>query len=489
MFNFVKKVDISNILNFLNLTILGLTVFWFFRTDENPYVDGRVVATAVLVHAQLFFFLKREQKKPNPFLIILVIVVLFFYLLRIFTFLADEYMYSLTFKREGGENIGSSEIFRFLFYLHFCLWMIFFGLKYGDKRVENNFLNNKAISHRKYKNLIILSFTSLFYFLGSSFLIDGQTIAGLGVGLLSGFLNYEVFVMLTTIMSFYFKDSVPKRYSQTALIILILFFFFKILNGGSGPMLRIGFPFFFTLLMITRISIRLPLLLVTVILIGVTSIFGTFIKFSNQKISMELIRNFKTLEGEQYRFIFSQISARAAFLDFSVELINNKDYNKIINLPRYGKSILDAYTPGFDIFDEPLTGHTLRSVYTPSFPSKATRRYVAENYHSDQINVFSEYYILFGPVLSMPLLFLSAFFFKRVYNYFTNKVKNKIIGLLLGALILNIFWIWLRSFGLDFIIAEIPNNLFPVILVYLGMKVVLAHEGKSKEPVIEGSFS
>lgn len=476
MFNFGKKVEISNILNFLNLSILGLTVFWFFRTDENPYVDERVVATAVLIHAQLFFFLKRELKKPNPFLVILVIVVLFFYLLRIFTFLADEYMFSITFRREGGENIGSNEIFGFLIYLHLCLWMIFFGLKYGNRKDEIDIRSkNSGISRTKYMRLIILSFISLFYFLGASFLVDGETIAGLALGLFSGFLNYEVFVMLVTILIFYFKDYVPKKYSQAAFIILFLFFFFKILNGGSGPMLRIGFPFFFTLLMITRIKIRLPLLLITIVLIGVTSIFGTFIKFSNQKISLELIRNFQTLEREQYQFIFSQISARSAFLDFSVELINNKNYERIINIPRYGKSIVDAYTPGFDVFDEPLTGHALRAVYLPSFPSKPTRREVAESYHSDQINVFSEYYILFGKFVALPLLFLSAFCFKKIYNYFTLHASNKVIGLLIGAIILNMFWAWLRSFGLDFIIAEIPNSVYPIILIYGAMKITMRH--------------
>ena len=481
MFNFVKKVELGDILNFLNITVLGLTLVWFFRMGENRYVDGRVVATAALLHAQLFFFLKREQKKQNPFLVILVIVVLFFYLLRIFTFLADEYMFSLTFTREGGENIGTNEIFEFLIYLHFCLWMIFFGLKFGDKWLGNNSLNNAIIGQLSYKRLIILSFISLTYFLGASFLVDGQTIAGLAIGLFSGFLNYEVFVILVTILAFYFKDSVPKRYSLTALIILLLFFFFKILNGGSGPMLRIGFPFFFTLLMITRIKIRLPFLLGTIALIAVTSIFGTFLKFSNQKISIELIRNFKTLEGEQYQFIFSQISARSAFLDFSVELINNKSYERIINIPRYGKSIVDAFTPGFDVYDEPLTGHALRAVYLPSFPSKPTRREVAENYHSDQINIFSEYYILFGRMGSLIFFFISGYFFKRFYNYFIFKFSNKVLGLLVGGIILNLYWVWLRSFGLDFIIAEIPSLIYPVILIYLTINIKSNKEVHNKK--------
>jgi hypothetical protein len=152
-------------------------------------------------------------------------------------------------------------------------------------------------------------------------------------------------------------------------------------------------------------------------------------------------------------------------------LINNPQYDRVINLPRYGKSVVDAFTPGFDIFDEPLTAHALRIVYLPSFPSKPTRRYVAENYHSDQLNVFSEYYILFGQVGSLFLLFISGYFFKRIYNYFILKANNKVLGLLAAAILLNLFWAWLRSFGLDFIVAELPSQIYPIILVYFALKV------------------
>jgi hypothetical protein len=142
--------------------------------------------------------------------------------------------------------------------------------------------------------------------------------------------------------------------------------------------------------------------------------------------------------------------------------------------------LVDAYTPGFDLFDEPLTGHALRAVYLPSFPSHPTRKDVAENYNSDQINIFSEYYILFGPILSIPIFFLTALFFKRAYNYFVFTRKNKVISLLLGAMTLNMFWVWLRSFGIDFIIADMANLVYPIILIYFGSRI---HFGKTELPV------
>lgn len=475
MLKISHKVDLNSILNFLNITLLLLTILWFFNSDENPYIDSRVLIATIFLHFQLSYFLSYEKKKTNPFLVILVIVVLLFYLFRIFTLLADEYRISLTFNREGAENIGSDEIFHFLVYLHLCLWAIFFGFKTGENKYEKKFYNIKFfLSINKFRKLLFVSSISLFYFFITAFLVDVYAVAGLASGLLSGLLNYEVFVILLTIMAFYYNNQVPKTYSYSALIMIFSFFFFKVLNGGSGPMLRIGFPFLFTLLMIYgRINIKLSTLLITLFLVGTTSIFGTFLKFSNQKINFELIRDFKSLEKEQYQFIFSQIAARSAFLDFSVELINNPQYNRLINLPRYSKSLIDAFTPGFDIFDEPLTGHLLRSVYLPSFPSNPTRAYVAENYHSDQINIFSESYILFGQIGSLFFFFVSSYLFKRIYIFFILKTSNKLLGLLGGAILLNLFWVFLRSFGLDFIISEIPNLIYPVILVYLISKITV----------------
>jgi len=392
-------------------------------------------------------------------------------------------MFSLTFNREGAENIGTKEIVSFLIYLHFSLWAIFFGVKVGDKQrlYTNNTPPPTPIKRETYLNLLFLGLLSLLYFPIAAFFLDIKADLGLSIGLVSAFLNYEVFVILLTIMAFYYKDKVPIIYSRCAFVFVGLFFFMKILNGGSGPMLRIGFPFFFALLMITnRIRIKLSLLLVTVVLVIATSFFGTFLKFSNQKINLQLVQGFKKLDKDQYKILFSQIVARSAFLDFSVELINNKEYARIINLPRYGKSLVDAFTPGFDVFDEPLTGHALRAVYLPSFPTHPTRKDVAENYNSDQINIFSEYYVLFGPILSMPFFFLSALLFKRGYNYCIFIVKNKIIGLLLGAIILNLFWIWLRSFGIDFILADMTSFFYPIILIYFGSRI---HFGKTTLPV------
>lgn len=464
-----NKVDINTILQWVNCFLLALSIFFFVQTVDHPYVDNKVMIITALVHLQLAYFLFYEKRNSNPFLIILSLVVILFYLLRIFTIQADELMVSLTFTREGAESIGSKEFFIFMSYLFFGLWVVFKGLTFGDKKKYRSVQSaSTLINPQKYGNLLVISFLCVIYFLIAGFVFNTDSGAGLLVGLMSGFFNYEVFVMLLTILVFHFKNNIPSLYRKTAIALLVLFFFFKIINGGSGPLLRIGFPFFFTLLMVKeKIRINVILFFVIVILVGVTSIFGTYTKFSNQKFNFGLVKSFQELEKEQFQIIFSQIAARSAFLDFSVELISNKEYERIININRYGKSLVDAYTPGFDVFDEPLSSYALRGVYLPSFPSKPTRLDVDREYHSDQINAFSEYYILFGPIMGLVFLYLTALFFKKAYLYFTSFVKNTLIGLLVAAVLLNLFWFWLRSFGLDFIVAELPSSIYPLLFISL----------------------
>ena len=478
-----KKIHLSDIVNLLNFIILFLTLICFVGIENHPYIDINVVIASSLIHAQLYFFLRKKNRKPDPFLIILSIVVLLFYSSRILTLLVDEFTLSLVFSRSKGEYIGPDEFFEFLIYLHLCLWMIFLGLKLADKKYTTKINSkNSLITKKKYKRLLFLSFVCLVYFTFGTFAFYTYSQLGILTGLLSGFLNYEVFVILITIMIFYYKDGIPKKYNRLAIFILLMFFFIKSINGESGPILRIGFPFLFTLLMIKQIKLKISVLLIVSFLIVFTGVFGTLLKFSNKKIDTEVMSNFTQLNSDQYKIIFSQIFARAAFLDFSIELVNNKEYERIINLPRYGKSIIDAYTPGFDVFDEPLTGHALRAVYLPGFSSKPTRKYVSENYHSDQINIFSEYYLLFGKYFSLLIFIISAFLFKKTYNYFTIIVKNKLVGLLVGGIILNIYWVWLRSFGMDWIIADLFQNfIFPFTLIYLGTRITLKYRENIKQ--------
>ena len=450
-----------------------LSLIAFFNTTENIYIDYRVLIITSFIHIQLAYLLNHEKKSSNPFILVLVLVIIFFYLLRIFTLLADEFHFSLVFNRIGTENIGSSDFFYFLLFLFVSIWAIFFGINVAQLNKRNNrkrFVYD--ITNRKIKKLLVLTLISVVYFIFSGLNIAQVSSVGLFLGLFTSFLNYEVFVILLTIIIFNYKNRISPAIYKLAIIMLILFFLIKSLSGSSGPMLRIGFPFLFTYLVIKKeIFIKIKFLVIILFLLIFTTFFGAYLKFSKDVINKDTISNFKKIESDDYRFLFSQLVARSGFLDFSIEIINNKDYYKFINLKRYSKSIIDAYTPGFDVFDEPLTANILRAVYLKSFPSKPSKLDVINDYHSDQINIFAEYYILFGPVFSIFFLFLSGFIFQSLFNIFLYHTKDNFSGLLFSSSLINYFWIWLRSFGLDWMIADLPAYILPLLLIIIFKKV------------------
>ncbi len=468
-------MDFNRLLYYTNYFLLLSTSIAFIYFGANNFIDIKVILVSIFLHLQISYLLNYERRFKNPYLIVLCLVIIFFYLLRILTLLIDEYHYSLVFTRIGSENICFKEVFDFLLFLYFSIWAIFFGIKLGSKqKLKLVDLNSFDINLLQIKKLSVLVFISLLYFMFSGF---STMTFGILLGLLTSFFNYEVFVMLLTIILFNYKNIVSPILYRTLIFMLSVFFLIKALSGSSGPMLRIGFPMFFALLVMGKnIYLRKTYLLLLIALLISTTFFGAYLKSSKEKISTETFLQFTRLDNDSYKFLFSQLVARSGFLDFSVEIINNKNYSKFINLPRYTHSIVDSFTPGFDVFDEPLTANILRAVYLYSFPSNPKKIDIVNDYHSDQINVFSEYFVLFGPLFSLVFLFLTSYGFQKIYYNINFSSFDLFTKYLLSASLLNYFWIWLRSFGLDWIIADLPAYVLPILLIIFIKKLKLQRE-------------
>jgi hypothetical protein len=165
--------------------------------------------------------------------------------------------------------------------------------------------------------------------------------------------------------------------------------------------------------------------------------------------------------------------SRASFLDFSVDMIkNSNEYTEVVNFNFYVKSLLDnLLTPGFNIFDAPKASNALRGIYTLGRPLSISELLLS--YHSDQFNIYGEYYNLFWGWLSMPFIFISAYYFRLTVYYRLR--KQSFTNLLLKFFWAKTFYSWLISFGLDWIIIE---TFFGYIAFRLNM-FFLIRESKS----------
>lgn len=166
-----------------------------------------------------------------------------------------------------------------------------------------------------------------------------------------------------------------------------------------------------------------------------------------------------SLESDRYK---AQAFSRAGYFDFSAEIIAHKDqYADVFAGTTYIKSIVDNdLTPGFDIFNQPRITSSFRYVYGDVSSLYINKR---EQGHSDHIGIYGEMYGLFG-YFSYFVLFIVAYNLKKIYQRFWT--KNPVKSGLIRILILFMFYRYMNSFGLDWILWELMITSVAYITLY-----------------------
>lgn len=178
----------------------------------------------------------------------------------------------------------------------------------------------------------------------------------------------------------------------------------------------------------------------------------------------EYLKEFELYNLEDdVRIFLRPIFDRAGYLSYSADIISNsKEYDKVINSEYYFMSLIDnVFTPGFNVFGTPKASNALRYIYLDIKPNP-THKDVVANYNSDMFTIYGEYYILFGGYPALIFLFLSSYFFKRLY--LAVRTRNVFSYYLYRSLILLVFYRWLLSFGMDWIVVDIISLLIPIFI-------------------------
>jgi hypothetical protein len=150
--------------------------------------------------------------------------------------------------------------------------------------------------------------------------------------------------------------------------------------------------------------------------------------------------------------VLPPIAARTGYFDFPAELIAHRDrYTDAIGPAAYLRSITDnILTPGFDLFDQPKLANALRFAYLEQ--GRPSKRQITEEYHSDQLGMYGEAYVLFG--LAAPL-FLGLFACGLKAVYVRLRAPNPFLLGAKRAILLLVFIRWIDSFGFDWMLSEL----------------------------------
>jgi hypothetical protein len=283
----------------------------------------------------------------------------------------------------------------------------------------------------------------------------------IGAFLILIFFHQEAILLFTLCFIIFYYKSIPKVYLIFFVTLLVTFILYITLAGSRAGILTILTLLLFASLAVKSIvKLNFFTILFTSLIIPISFVFyltatfnrGLDIKLKNP---IELIMEMRTqevFESEQIEYLSSKLTDRIGFLDYNTILISRSyKYDKVINFQFYFKSLIDNFfSPGFDVFDTPKTSLALGMVANNESTIKKSR--IGDFYQSDMLGIYGEYFILFNKYFSLVLFYLTAVIFQILYQFF--ETRNEFKSILFKSLLLSIFYTWLNSFGIDWIIIE-----------------------------------
>jgi hypothetical protein len=456
-------VNVNSLLQAANAVVAGLLVFALFAGAENEYVDHGTLAIALLLCVQTQIALTLERMRRDPFVILFTFSMIFYWSLRVFTLAMIPF--SWVFDRFGFGPGDANYALIFIIIANFFLYAGLIVVTFPNQRAIDA-ADWRAVSPRAVILLMVVVFASA-YFSGDYWSGDRMPRA---LGVARVLLVPDIIAPMTLAYFLLFRKSLSRRTALALVSLLLLEATAHTLWGSRSALVFLTQTFLLVALAVNgSVGIRRRYVLLGVMLLPVIAavMISVFAISTYNRLARIATGNTQSLDigsaiqsakegssnlvNQGVDIVLPPVLARAGFFDFSAEIIAHRDkYSTIINLPAYGRSIVDnLLTPGFDIFDQPKMSNALRFVYMGSGPpSKAV---AAEVYHSDQIGLYGEFYTLFAWA-SLPLFFLVPYLIKRIYVRLRG--PNPFLLAMKRVATLLVFVKLVDSFGVDWIIVE-----------------------------------
>jgi hypothetical protein len=461
-----KKIHINDIVIIFVMGIVGITML--IEKDHFGQAYFNNLTNIILVLFSLSIIIIMRLERNNPFITIISINVSLFYLLRIQTLLLTK-----GYNTEMGlihvptlEEYNSALVFICLAYLALVA-----GLRTRRSRllfeVVSSKSDNTQMNHTIIVYLAMLAIIALTYDLSARVLGVQIILSNIVMRLFSvdnimifiiGYLSYQ-----------YFSEG---KLSKILVAIVFATFFYRTFIGSRAFVMVQGNVLLASLLVLNKYHIRIKTLLIAMV-----SSLLSILLFEIATYSRWVLRDDVSIDISSYyynivhrfsmydnAFIFNSLFDRIGYLDRAVNSMVNADaYKEIFNITYYFKSIIDSISPGYEIFGTPLSGQgksfIVRFNYTPSF-----NELTSESYYSILTTIYGEYYILFGYIGSIALLFITAKLFITYYRRV--KIDSTNINYFMKQLIILLLFQWmLDSFGIDWVIVR----LLQVMLIYYSL--------------------
>lgn len=479
-----KFVDLNALLQLLNVFVLLLLVFAWWRLEVNEYIDHQTLVLGAVLSVQTHLALWIERHRRDPFVLLLAFWTIVYYSLRLFTLYL--FPFSAVFPRFVYSAADSNYA---LIYILVANLFMYAGLYAVSIRRDMAIDTSDRRAAAPLAVLVLMLVTFMLTYFGGSYWQAGQVPRAVAVLVVL----FSPSIIIPMVLAYYFLfRRVLSRSVSLAIggLLLVELVAHTLWGSRSAFIIFIQTCMFVALAIHGTIRVRRKWVMLAIVMLplGTALMVGAFAISTYNRMSkdstavLDVGQSLKLASeagqeiagGPALDVLLPPVLSRAGFFDYSAEVIAHREqYRPVINLTAYARSIIDnILTPGFDVFDQPKVANSMMFVYRGwGEPSKWQ---VQESliYQSDQIGVYGEFYALFG-YASLPLLFLLTWGLKRAYvragggDPFLLAMKRVVI--------LSFFTRTIDSFGFDWTIGEV----LPLVVGVLLYSIIFRSERKS----------
>lgn len=458
-----RLVDSNRILAWLNATIAVVTAVVFLQIGGNQYVDGSTIVLAMTLAVQTQLALSAERRRRDPFVILFVFVLVAYYSLRILTLLIFPFSFVLArFAYRPGDSTAA------LLFVIAANAFAYFGLYVAQSPV-NVTVDLGPWRARAPWRAVSLVFVAVVFVYTRGTLWDTTNVPRV-VQVASLFLGQSLILLMALTYFVVFRSVLNWRVAVGLLTLVSFEMLLHTLAGSRSAIVNtlqnvlIVMLAFAGAIRIRWRHVMLGLVLAPALAMLLVASFtiSTYLRASNNNgpfsagsaLDMSQSAGERLTQDYVLKVGLPVMLSRAGFFDYSADLIAHRtQYERVVNIPAYLRSITDnVLTPGYDIFDQPKISNSLRFAYDDQ--GRPSKRVSAEEYQSDQLGIYGELFVLFG-YASLPLFFVGAVLFKRVYAAF--KDANPFQLTIKRVVTLSLFVAVINSFGLDWALLNLVS--------------------------------
>jgi len=451
------KYDLNLLLGIANVAVFVACIYLYNGSEDNNLVNIPTLILVGIFAGENIGMLAFEKKRKNPFIIILVVVMTFFYLARVATILhmpASISPYGFSFI-PSAMALNDALIFIVLanasMFAGFCL-----AGAYNKDRAKIS--GKEDHSPQLKKAFIIIALVVMVTF---SDMLNFESLGRL-TGFIQNFFNRNTILLFTFTMLIYHFHRISSRSKMLMVLTIAAIIILITLSGSRSGILTVGMA-----LLMGALAVEKRIMIgKRAILIGSAMILLAIVFFAAATLKLDLkIKDTVTVQhlvsahekqedgSNLVNKYLPQMYYRLGFLDFSTELIANRQkFAELINGSYYAKSIVDnVLTPGFNVFDTPKASNCL--TYVRNGQPIPGKDHLEKFYHTDQMGIYGEYYVFFNGYLALAAFFFLALIYQFIYDHLN--AGNDLLTCIYKAVLINVFYIWLNSFGMDWFIFDL----------------------------------